>query len=337
MSDINLLPQDLRKREQAELRRPAPPQPAAGLTQPSILGERLKEAEAKPAGLWQTIKSWFSKMPEPVKEIKTPRPPPARTYTKGKILEEKPVSGAGWQDAAQSFANWWQGLFRRVEQKPSASTPAKPKPKASAPAATSPAAPAAPDVPIGVVLDVNLLPVGAQPSQVKPYTKKLWIVAGVSVLVVALAYALFFSLITHQQVEVKRVQDEARLLAEEVTSLQGQFNELELVSRKMLQIKNLLSGRTNWSKFFQVMESLTLPNVSFRSMSATSDGAITVHAEALTVGDLARQLQVFQEATDVISEVAISSVTVLAEDETKTAFVTTSFQINLVDGWLQKS
>ena len=69
MSDINLLPQDLRKREQAELRRPAPPQPAAGLTQPSILGERLKEAEAKPA----TFRLLGSVKPKPEEIARNPR------------------------------------------------------------------------------------------------------------------------------------------------------------------------------------------------------------------------------------------------------------------------
>lgn len=340
MSEINLLPQDLRRREQQEQHRKAPPPPPSPYSKPSVLEQRLADAEAKQPGFWQTIKSWFNKMPEPVVGDAQPKlmTEPIHQTKKGKILEEQPISGGGWQRFAGGLADWWQGLFKPAEPGARSVTAKdaaqKPKPTVPKPAGAGPTPMS--DVPIGVVLDVNLLPVGAQPSQAKPYTKKLWIVAGLSFLFVAIIYSLFFSLITYQQVEVKKVQDEGALLVQEVTALQGQFEELELVSRKMVQIKNLIGNRTNWLKFFESMQGLTLPKVSYKTMSATSDGSVTLQVDALTVGELARQLQIFQEAGDIIAEVAIGSVTVAEADETNPARVSTSFKIQLVAGWLQQ-
>lgn len=339
MSDINLLPDNLRQREQEEMHRKAPPTPPSPYSKPSILEQRLEEAQAQGPGFWGTIKSWFNKVPDPVpvkKDVSQPTPLPPPKSSKGKIIEEKPVSDDSGT-IVNGFANWWQDLFKPSDKKNAAEVAQKVKSKIPLPSPKPSKHIDQNEPPIGVVLDVNLLPMGAQPTQVKPYTKKLWLVAGVSLLVVALVYTLFFSLITYQQVEVEKVQDKAALLADEVARLQGQFEELELVSRKMVQIKSILGSRTNWLKFFQTMESLTLPNVSFRNMSAASDGSVTLQVEALTVGELARQLQVFQQATDVIADVAISTVTVVQTEESESVSVNTTFQIKLIKNWLQKS
>lgn len=342
MSDINLLPKELRKREQDELKHAAPPKPPSSFSKPSVLAERLISAEAKDTSWWQKIKSWFNKVPELIPEKSKLESKSASVLTKE---EQHPKH----KRTAKRFNlnNWFRQFFVSSEPKdhPTASKPvaaAKSEPEVDHKPEHKKVHPkehgkptSEPEVPIGVVLNVNLLPVGSQPSKVKPYGKKLLWVAGGALLMVALVYAVFLSLITRQKVEVKKVQAEAKMLTEQVAVLEEEFNELELVSRKMGQIKNITLHRNNWLKFFTNLEQLTLTTVSFSSLVASSNGTIALQAEAFTVADLAQQLQVFQQAEEFIEEVVIGSLTVSESEEGSRSVVTTSFQLQIAIDWLQ--
>ncbi len=342
MSEINLLPKELRKREEQEQARQVEHKSDLVYSQPSVLAERLRQAEAAEVSWWSKIKNWFNKYPEPVTE--STELAEASKPDQAKVKEIKPVKEDFKVKKDFSLTDWWQD-FIGAKKKETTETPAPPVPKPT-PAPVVPASPkpplhhpakksaTAPEVPIGVVLDVNLLPVSSQPSKAGPYLKKLLVIAISSLAIVVLVYAIIYTLINRQEVEVKKVQEEARMLVKEVDNKKAKYDELELVSRKMKIIKQVAAQRNDWLKFFSELQKITLPNVSFNSLQAAGSGTIVLQAQALTVADLAKQLKSFQQADKMISGVAIGSISVNQDTETKQVTVVTEFRLELVAGWL---
>ncbi|MFA4936795.1 MAG: hypothetical protein WC575_00670 [Patescibacteria group bacterium] len=358
MSDINLLPQELRKREQQEQARPAEHKSTSVYSKPSVLEERLREAEAADVSWWSKIKNWFNKYPEPTKELTEP------------IKLTQPVQDQRVKLTTVDFkvkkesnlADWWKNFFGSWKKETvTTSAPSKPvkpavplpiplvpqpTPSASQPEQPAPVKPQhshhdkfkkssiEPEPPIGVVLDVNLLPVSSQPSKLGPYLKKILLVAGGSLVMVALLYVVVYTLINRQKVEVKKVQEEARMLVTEIDKKRSGYDELELVSRKMKAIKQVAAQRNDWLKFFSELQKITLSNVSFSSLQASGSGEIALQAQAFTVADLAKQLKSFQQADKMIASVAIGSISVSEDVEAKQVTVGTSFRIELTPGWL---
>ncbi|MFH1112208.1 MAG: hypothetical protein V1712_04060 [Patescibacteria group bacterium] len=350
MSDINLLPTELRKREEREQARLTQAKQSSAYSQPSVLEQRLLEAEAAKVSWWSKIMNWFNKYPEP--EVVTDQLPVSTKIVKQKpnilVPEFKPKVESKFGTWLKNILDARNKLKSKVQVAPEKLKILAPQPPASELAKIFKPPLAEPlshhdeskkikleaEVPIGVVLDVNLLPITSQPSQVGFYVKKLLVVAGGSVILVAMLYAVIYTLINRQEVEVKKVQENARLLVEKIDAKKIQYDELELVSRKMKAIKQVAGQRNDWLKFFNELQKITLPKVSFSTLQAAGSGEITLQAQAFTVADLAKQLKSFQEADDMITSVVIGSISVNEDAEAKQITVGTTFRLQLVSGWL---
>lgn len=322
MSDINLLPNDLRAKEQEEQIKKVPTPAPKYTKSPSLLGERIMEAGQVKKPWWNKVASWFNKIPEPV----------ALT----KVASDAQVT----VEVEKDKFSWFKKLFSSNKQpeqiispKPAAA-PLKPGPIPVPEGVRKPAAPSLPSVPIGVVLDVNLLPVSSQPSPVMPYLKKLGWVAVAAVLVVGLIYGILLSLVSRQKVQGELVKRDANILVDQIKKSENNLKELEAVARQMDAIKKLIINRNDSIKLFAVFEKATLPEVSLSSLSASADGLVTVAATARTVTDLAKQLSSF-ENYDAIAEVAIGSISINDQSIAGAVEVRTNFQIRLKDNYLK--
>ncbi len=331
--DVNLLPPNLRSREESERQKPVQPAPLPKYSRPSVLAERLQEAEAQNFSWWDKVKSWFNKVPDitkvaPVKEtldkLDKDLKPDKKPKLKMKVV--KP--------------SWFKKLFnptpavglvkKEVKTKPKIAPPPIPKAEVS----QGVLSPTPPEVPVGVVLDVNLLPLNSRVSRVPFYLNRLGLVALGAALFAGLLYGVVVTLITLEQVEVKKVQDEAKALAQQIESAKDDLAELEQISQRMILIRDLVAKRPDWLKFFSKLEELTLPNVRYSSVSVTRDGVVVLPAQAYSVSDIAQQLKIWQQAKDVIAEVTIGNVGVGEDMEEGKVLVTSSFQLKLIPGWL---
>lgn len=199
-------------------------------------------------------------------------------------------------------------------------------------------------VPLGVVLDVNLLPVESRPiEEAKRYGVHFLAVAGVAILVVIIGYAILLSLKSAKEAEYADLQREAEVLTTDITGFNTKLNELKLTGRRMKVITEILSMRSDWLKFFDTLEGLIMPNVSFTSLSLQSSGNFVLGAEGKTVSDLAKQFLVFQEGKDTWAEVEMAGVSLgggLDEEDggssssASDSTASTTFELKLKSGWL---
>ncbi len=320
MSDINLLPGNLREKEQTEQAKKIPAPAPKYTKSPSLLGERIMEAEKVQGSWWETVLSWFNRVPTPEKTTNIKQDAQVTI----EIEEDKP--------------SFFKKLFT-----PKDATPAVPMPK-SAPASVSQIQPQnsqapkvvkapIPSVPIGVVLDVNLLPVSSQPSPVKPYLKKLGYVALAAVIFVGIIYGILLSFVSRQKVQSEVVKNDAKQLIQLIKKSEQDLRELEAATRQMETVKKIITNNNDYLRMMDVFEKATLPEISLSAFSSSADGLVTVTATGRTVTDIARQLAAFENYS-AIQTVAIGSISVGTTDASVSE-VSTSFQIQLTPNYLK--
>ena len=200
-------------------------------------------------------------------------------------------------------------------------------------------------VPLGVVLDVNLLPMESRPvEEAKRFGVHFLAAAGAAILVVIIGYAILFSLKSAKEADYADLQSEAEVLNTEIAGFNNKLNELKLTGRRMKVITKILASRSDWLKFFDTLEGLIMPNVSFTSLSLQSSGNFVLGAEGKTVSDLAKQFLVFQEGKDIWAEVEMAGVSIGGglDDEdsgsssnTSDSTASTTFELKLKSGWLK--
>lgn len=324
MSEINLLPKELRAAERHEQAASKVPAPAPSYTKPaqpaSQLEARLQSLSHSPdsLGFWGRIKEWFMK---PSNQSLPPSP--------GRVISSNvmpaPVSKAP--------------AFPPPPKRPT--LPPLPKKLPSAPkerenirpeVAVAPTALA--DVPLGVVLDVNLLPAENRPIEVREgYTARFVLVLGLSLLVVGIGYGVLKGLTLQRERKVEALQQEAEQLAQEVDAFRPQLTVLENTSHKVQAIQQLVKARTDWNALFDRLQDLTLVSVSFTNASFTAGGDIVLGVEATSVSDLARQLKVFESAASTFSSVSLGSISLDYTTDQTTALVQSTFQLRLSPTW----
>lgn len=322
MADPNLLPKDLRGREARELKHPAaqasPPRysvPAA-----SQLGERLQSLQEHEVTLWQRIVRWFMK-PEAA-------PPPRVTITK----VEPPASTSPKRARAIGQAEAPLGKpGAALTPKPQSAKPMRAR--GDEPITPTDASAKAPDVPIGVVLDVNLLPVESRlaSGSGEGYGWRLAAIAGVALILVAIAYGVIASLVVRERAEVSDIKRQAEIFAGEVAAAQSELKELELAARKMRALRELLAVRPSWLAFFTRLEELTVTSVSFSGLAVNEAGEVSFTAAAPSATDLARQLKAFEEANDVVALVAMGGVTMTEATDRVSGSASAAFKLELAD------
>jgi hypothetical protein len=339
MSDINLLPPDLREGEKREHKQQAPT-PSIEYTKPSSqLQERLEELREKPQSLWGHIKQWFMKPPPPPGVVEKPVvaktgsvSPVAETKTKSFTLETK----------AQSFKKVPQvpilaTQFNKQTILTKQSPVQTPKPPLKiTPDIAVPETKTGQEVPLGVLLDVNLLPAESRAAVGNNgHAVRLAIIAGVALLLIGIVYAVLLSMIVSNESQVTEMKRQAQNLASQIKAFQPRLEELQFAGRKVKAIRQLVANRNNWLQLFSKLQELTLPNVSFGSMSANGTGEVVLNAEAMSIGDLARQLKIFEDNAALFSSVTMGNISASSENEQGATLAKSVFQLKLVPNWDQ--
>lgn len=98
---------------------------------------------------------------------------------------------------------------------------------------------------------------------------------------------------------------------EELTTAINTFNDLDKedqqLGKKVAAVKDLLAAHISTRAFLEKLESVIIPEVTFKALAATQDGGVTVSARAASYTALARQLTVLQETVPWIKEVVMAS------------------------------
>lgn len=191
-------------------------------------------------------------------------------------------------------------------------------------------------MPLGVVLDVNLLPAEDRPVHVdEGYTARLGLVLLVSCLLVGIGYGILKTITVQRERKVVVLHQEATTLAQDIDRFRPALKVLQATSAKVFAIEELLKARPDWDQLFDRLQDLTLTTVSYSSASLTSEGDLILAVEATSVSDLARQLRVFESAPGTFSTVSLGSIAVGTASDQAAPLVQSTFQLKLAPSWAQ--
>ncbi|MBI2636836.1 MAG: hypothetical protein HYW81_01445 [Parcubacteria group bacterium] len=150
--------------------------------------------------------------------------------------------------------------------------------------------------------------------------------AAVAVLALGVAYGL---LELYQVRGSRRLAQEAqvvRALKETIATYQDLSSEDSVLYRKAAATRELLGNHLSWHAFLGKLEEVTIPEITYISMAASTEGIMNITAFAGDYTGLARQIVVFQQ-TPWIKDITITSASRVEESPTQAAGV--SFDISL--------
>jgi Tfp pilus assembly protein PilN len=157
-------------------------------------------------------------------------------------------------------------------------------------------------------LDVNLVPEEYQP-EVTPKDKLIFgLSIGVALVLVA-AIVVGLQLYSKRvEARVANVQAELDTITVSVSALEsGTLGRAQVLQRLTGDVRRILDQHVYWDGFFQKLEAVTLPSVTYTNMSVDVSGTVTLSAVAKTYNDVGDQLLTMQQAKDFITDVTITS------------------------------
>lgn len=307
MSDINLLPENLRDEETKEL---AAHKPSAAAPAYHFFNQADKSAAAPAVApsldsVKEVPKAAAYNLKEPIKEVKIP----------SQLLAFKAKSKKG--------AGIWAKLFQKKEK-----VAAQPKEQILSKTNQSPLKdinnqsvanqnekplleqkilqPGPASIIFGKEIDVNFLPEGINLVPIKKLRLYFGLSAIIGVIIVALGY---FGINLSNQLLEKQFQGiDRQLEAAEAgyAKLKAKEEEALKWSKRVAVISSLLENHIYWSKFFPYLEKTTIPDVYYTSIGLSSDGIVTLSGVATNYTAVARQYKVFLNNSEIFPEATLS-------------------------------
>jgi len=304
MSDINLLPENLREEEEKEL---------AAKPSAAVRTYHLSKQEDKSAGqtavssldsVKEVPRAVFNNLKESSGEVKTlPKfLSPATDSKKGVTFWQKFFKRKGKiivqpQKSITSESN--QLFLKDIKDQTAANQKENPALKQafvqSAPKSTI----------FGKEIDVNFLPEGMNLLPLKKLRFYFGLSAIICVIILALGY---FGINLANQFLEKQSQEINQQLEEAEASyakLIAKEEEAAKWSKRVAVISSLLENHVYWTKFFQYLEKTTIPDVYYTNIGISSDGLVTLTGQATNYTTVARQYQVFLNNSEIFPKVTL--------------------------------
>lgn len=108
--------------------------------------------------------------------------------------------------------------------------------------------------------------------------------------------------------EVRRLEIESELLAAQVEPYLELRDRMIEVKAKTTRVEEILKNHIYWTKFFELLEFYTVPDVYFGNFGADISKEIALNATAKDLVSVVRQMIAFSNAPDFIEEVKISGI-----------------------------
>lgn len=164
-------------------------------------------------------------------------------------------------------------------------------------------------------LDVNLLPFGSN----IPATRKMISAFIITFIIsISLVFVVYFGYFIYKD----RVIDDYGILKEELDSYLGEIKkyddlmkETSAWEKKVVQIEELLNKHIYWTKFFEKLEENTLPEVKFIGFAGTTDNTITLEAVAPNYGTVSRQWIKLKNAKDFIENIEVGEAQMITSND----------------------
>lgn len=114
-----------------------------------------------------------------------------------------------------------------------------------------------------------------------------------------------FQKIAFQVIEIEREMQFIQAQSNSFFKLREEIIDLE---EKATRTENILNNHIYWTKFFDLLEKYTIPDVYFGDFKANTDGKIILNGSGKDLISIAQQIVVFSQASDFVKEVSTSGI-----------------------------
>jgi predicted nuclease with TOPRIM domain len=182
----------------------------------------------------------------------------------------------------------------------------------------------------------------------KPELIKLFITATIIALIttgIVFAYKYQYKNIKEK---IAQLQKESSDLDQKSSSLERAAQSLVKDSDKLIRtVDILLKNRIDWLAFLAQIENITLKDIYYTNLKASSLSSISISARAKSMEDALLQVKIFKNSSDFVAGVELKNMSV--EEETVTmekdgteesfinSFVDFSFEFNVQPAWIIKN
>lgn len=165
--------------------------------------------------------------------------------------------------------------------------------------------------------DINLMP---DADRIAWRKKKIRVFIGSISISVGLILFIF-SLLTIQKMTVQRnirsTEGELEIANQTIDRLRPILNESMSLREQVLATDYVMRNHPYWEEFFQTLESLTLPSVTFTNLNADRGGSVTLTGQTDRYEQVSDQFRIFQ-TSKMISSVEVSGISKVLVGETET-------------------
>jgi hypothetical protein len=155
---------------------------------------------------------------------------------------------------------------------------------------------------------ITLMPEEAVPTELP--SRKEWVIVSVFALLACFVSLVFYLVMFFYQLNI---QDQTKIVLQNIESLKKEAapyekdkTEAQKIQGQLEAIKNLLTLHLYWTKFFDLLEKNTIPDVYYTNFVAGEDGGVALSAVGKSFSSVAEQLTAFREAKDFVKEVNIT-------------------------------
>ena len=185
-------------------------------------------------------------------------------------------------------------------------------------------------------LDVNLLPFGSN----VPTSRRI-----ISVLIIAfilsssVIFIIYFGYHVYKEEIMKsysNLENELTIHMKDIKKYDNLMSEITSWQGKVEEIEDLLDKHIYWTKFFDKLEENTLPDVQFVGFAGSIDGAITIQAIAPDYQTVSKQWIRLQNADDFVKEVTITGAAMSYSGDGNSPNIAFSLTLDFVDDLFYK-
>lgn len=290
------------------------PMPAVNAPKPNFLSQSStaikplakKEPEKKPEPKKEPKENWWRKL-----FAKKSSPAPEKVKTEIKIPPLAPTALSKKEELPVQEKKTEPVMAKPAPEPPVRPVAPAPAPEPIAPDQSQPASAAS-------ALDVNLLS--------KEYAEVFKIRNQKSVFItwlVITAAAIGFAYLGIHLYQLKKSANirQAGLINAELEKTIATYSSLEqedaLLLKKISSLRTLLDNHISISKFLQLLEAATTPEVTYTAIAASKEGLVTITALATDYTAVGRQLAILQEHTDWVKDAQITAAQLAKDNQAK--------------------
>jgi len=144
--------------------------------------------------------------------------------------------------------------------------------------------------------DVNLIPTELRSIEASNgVIKKIVIATIISILFVVIVFASLNFIGTNNKKKIDQLKTEVELYEAEIQKARDTIGKLSSFTDQTKKVSEILQGREIWSSLFDMLETETLPEIYYNSVSVDISDKVVLDVIARSYHDMARQYKIFEQ------------------------------------------